>query len=241
MLIRQVVILVGGKGTRLGSITAETPKPLLPIQDDKRFLDFLLERLVARGFLDIILVAGHLGERVRERYSGLRIGAASVSVIVEPEPAGTGGALRHAEGRLSDVFVLMNGDSLFDFDAQALATVLRADDAGALALRQVEDGRRFGTVRTANERVLEFTEKDASRTGLATISGGVYLLRRSVLDEIEALPCSIETDIFPKLAARGLLACQVFDGYFIDIGLPDTLDQARREIPALTPVSNLTF
>jgi D-glycero-D-manno-heptose 1,7-bisphosphate phosphatase len=231
--MRQAVVLVGGKGTRLGEITANMPKPLLPIRGDKRFLDYLLERVVAYGFTDVVLVAGHLGHLVQERYDGVRLSEASLTVVVEPEPAGTGGALRYVADKLDNTFMLMNGDSFFGFDFQRLGDVFNEDALGAIALRVVNDSGRYGTVEHAGERVFRFTEKNTTNSGPAAISGGVYFLDRAILDRIDHVPLSIETELFPRLAAEGRLRCKRFEGYFIDIGLPDTFEQARRELPTL--------
>jgi histidinol-phosphate phosphatase family protein len=80
-------------------------------------------------------------------------------------------------------------------------------------------------------RVRAFHEKDASFRGEALISAGVYVLRRSVLDLVTQLPCSIETEIFPRLAAVDAVAGVESGGFFIDIGLPDTLADARATFP----------
>jgi hypothetical protein len=108
--VRQAVFLVGGKGTRLGGLTANTPKPLLELAPGLRFLDVLIEGAARQGFNDIILLAGHLGEQVVELYDGRTFRGARISVIREPEPAGTGGALRFAADRLAPFFMLANGD-----------------------------------------------------------------------------------------------------------------------------------
>lgn len=229
--MRQAVVLVGGRGSRLGEIARDTPKPLLPIEGDRRFLDYLLDNLAAHGVDEILLVAGHHGAQVADRYDGAKRGAAVVSVVIEPEPAGTGGALSHVADRLDPSFLMSNGDSIFDFDYRALEPALGADDLGALALRRVDDARRYGAVEHADGRVVRFREKDPSLAGPADISGGVYMLRRAVLELITRLPCSIEAEVFPVLAEQGRLACRPFDGYFLDIGLPETLEQGRRELP----------
>lgn len=229
--MRQALVLVGGKGTRLGALTAETPKPLLPMGEGV-FLDYVLAFFATQGVSQFILLAGHFGEQVEARYQGAAIGLARVSVVREPSPAGTGGALRCAADQLDSAFLMMNGDSLFELDHRRLQAALGADDVGALALRRVSDGARFGRVDMAAGRVAAFREKDAAWTGEALISAGVYVLRREVLDLIGDGPCSIETDVFPRLAADGRLAGYESEGYFIDIGLPDTLEQARREVPA---------
>lgn len=231
--MRQAVILVGGRGTRLGEIAQATPKPLLSIDGDRCFLDYLLENFARHGVEQIILIAGHLGDQVEARYQGARIGACGVVVVREPEAAGTAGALWHARDLLDPVFVMSNGDSFFDFNLLALGPTLRPDDLGSIALRRVPDARRYGAVEHVDGRILSFREKNDALVDGGWISGGVYLLRREILTHIKNLPCSIETDVFPAAAAAGRLGCAAFEGYFLDIGLPDTLDQGRRELPAV--------
>ena len=232
--MRQAVILVGGKGTRLGGLTRNTPKPLLQIDGDRRFLDYLLTNVARHGISEILLIAGHLGDQVQQRYDGQRIGECAIIVVREPEPAGTGGALVHVRDRLDPVFLMLNGDSFFDFNYLALTSVLRPGDLGALALRWVGDARRYGATEQRDGRILSFREKDETLADGAWISGGVYLLRRSVLDYLGPLPCSIESDVFLQAAAAGRLGCATFEGYFLDIGLPETLQQGRDELPRVT-------
>ncbi len=228
--MRQAFILVGGKGTRLGAATAYTPKPLLPIAGARVFLDYVLAQFARGGVEEIILSAGHLGEQFEARYQGAVIDSARIQVVREPAPGGTAGALLYARERLDPVFLMANGDSLFECDLGRLEAALGPHDMAALALRRVSDAARYGNVAFADGRITAFREKEGA--GEALISAGIYSLRREALDLIGAPPCSIETDIFPPLAAQGRLAGAAFDGYFIDIGLPDTLEQARRELPA---------
>jgi D,D-heptose 1,7-bisphosphate phosphatase len=230
--MRQAVILVGGRGTRLGEAARDTPKPLMPIVGDVRFLDYLIENIARHGLTDILLVAGHLGEQVEARYHGVRVRGGTVVVVREPEPAGTAGALRHVADRLDDVFLMSNGDSMFDINYLALASGLEPKDIARLALRRVPDGARYGRVSTDVDRITGFHEKDADWTGDALINGGVYVLRRSVLDLIDRTPLSIETDVFPELCRRGAISGAEFNGYFLDIGLPETLGEARAALPA---------
>ena len=229
--MRQAIILVGGRGTRLGAATAATPKPLLPIDGERLFLDYVLAALARQGIEDFILLAGFCGDQVEARYHGARAGGAAVTVISEPAPAGTAGALHYAADLLEPEFLMLNGDCLFDFEVAPLVAARGAGDLGALALRRMEDGARYGNVELEGGRIRAFREKSGA-AGPALISGGFYVLTPAVLGLIEAQPCSIETDVFPKLAARDQLAGAVFDGYFIDIGLPHTLEEARRDFPA---------
>ncbi|HEY1735520.1 MAG TPA: HAD-IIIA family hydrolase, partial [Methylovirgula sp.] len=124
------------------------------------------------------------------------------------------------------------GDTLFDFNVRQLDEILGGapQAVAALALRRVPDVSRYGSVELNGDSIVAFHEKkEASGDGL--VNGGTSLMRHEILSFIERTPSSIETDVFPRLAAAGWLKGAEFSGYFIDIGLPDTLAQARDEIP----------
>lgn len=235
LIVRQAAILVGGKGTRLGALTRSVPKPLVEIEGERCFLDYVIDDLARQGFNDILLLAGYLGPMVQKRYDGKVRRGARISVVIEPEPLGTAGALKAAHDRLAPRFLMLNGDSYFDFNIRSFVTEAQKLDATAvLALREVGDARRYGTVEVEGSRVTRFVEKNAASAAPALISAGFYLLDRALVDEIATLPASIEVDVFPRLASEGRLSGLVQDGYFIDIGLPETLEEARRELPRLT-------
>jgi dTDP-glucose pyrophosphorylase/histidinol phosphatase-like enzyme len=230
--IRQAVILAGGKGTRLGAITRTVPKPMLPIAGGRPFLDYLLEMIERHGYQDILLLAGYLGEALEAAYGGRRTGGATIRVLREPVPLGTAGALTVAREALDPRFLMMNGDAFFDINLRALEQDSHQDGAMAtLALRSVPDAARYGRVIEERGRVVAFLEKDSSQPGPGVINGGVYVLNREILDLVRDLPCSLEQDVFPTLVQRGQIRGREFDGYFLDIGLPETLEQGHLELP----------
>jgi dTDP-glucose pyrophosphorylase len=230
--IRQAVILAGGKGTRLGAVTRKIPKPMLPIAGGRPFLDYLIETIERHGYEDIILLGGYLGEVLEAAYGGRRIGGATIRVLREPAPLGTAGALTVAREALDPRFLLMNGDAFFDINLRALEQASHQSGATAtLALRSVADAARYGRVIEEKGKVVAFLEKDGSRPGPGIINGGVYVLKREILDLVLNLPCSLEQDVFPALVERGQIRGLKFDGYFLDIGLPETLEQGHRELP----------
>jgi len=197
-----------------------------------RFLDLLLENAARMGFTDLILLAGHLGDQVESVYHGKRIWDADIRVVREPRPMGTGGALALAAPVLDETFVLSNGDSFFDINLRALAAAPLVRGGGRLALRRVEDMSRYGSVTLEDHHILAFEEKNPELSGPGLINGGVYYLSREILGRIDG-PMSIETEVFPRLAQEGLLEGVPYDGYFLDIGLPETLAQAQRETAAM--------
>lgn len=236
MFPEQCVILVGGRGSRLGALTEQTPKPLMPVAG-RPFLDYLLDHVTAFPLRRIILLAGYLGDALRAGYEGRVVAGARIEVVVEPEPLGTGGALTVAADRLDERFFLLNGDSLFDVDLADLADLPAADGwLGKLALRRIDDTSRSGLVDLAGGRITAFQERGPGGPGL--INGGVYLLDRRLLSRIAGVPCSIERDLFPGLAAEGRLHGKLYDGYFIDIGVPQDLARAQTELPARRPLSS---
>src|SRR5579863_22097 len=229
--IRQAVILAGGKGTRLGEITRKVPKPMLPIAD-RPFLDYLIEMIERHGYEDILLLGGYLGEVLEAAYDRRRIGGATIRVMREKRPLGTAGALTVAGDALDPRFLMMNGDAFFDINLRVLEQASRQNGAMAtLALRSVENAARYGRVIEDKGKIVAFLEKDARREGPGIINGGIYVLKREILDLVHALPSSLEQDVFPALVERGEIRGQEFEGYFLDIGLPETLEQGRRELP----------
>jgi D,D-heptose 1,7-bisphosphate phosphatase len=230
---RQCVILIGGLGTRLGALTADTPKPMLDV-GGRPFLEYLLIEAARFGFSEVLLLAGFGAERVAHYIEESGIGGAlnlSIEVQIEDSPAGTGGALWRAQDRLRERFFLINGDSWFDFNWLSLVLVKDADSSLAtIALRHLEDAGRYGVVETHGHVVREFLERPRT-AGPGNVNSGVYLVSRDIVQHLSPT-CSLERDIFPVLAINGELRATVAMGRFIDIGIPSDLALAQSEIPS---------
>ncbi len=228
MIVTQAVCLVGGRGTRLGALTDLTPKPLLPV-GGRPFLDYIVHEARRFGLTRLLLLTGYRSEAIEAQYNGKRFGELSVEVVVEPEPAGTAGALLNARDRLDDAFFLLNGDSYFGFNWLSLAPALALPNwsiHAALALGI--EGARYGRVDLADDKIVGFSPEGASSQ---PINAGIYLVRRNVLDEITTTPCSLEREILPRLAAEGRLRGKAAQGPFIDIGIPADFERAQEAMP----------
>lgn len=227
---RQAAILVGGRGTRLGSLTDSIPKPMVEIAD-RPFLDWLISEVARFGLARITLMAGYLGQTIFERYHGTSVHGARLEVLIEPQPLGTAGGLRLFSEHFDERFLLLNGDTRFDVNLLDLA--LHAGDALAtLALRREAPGARYGTVELDPSGMIRgFAARSPERSG--PINGGIYLMRREIIAEVGEGPVSMEQDIFPRLAAQGRLRGALYDGAFIDIGIPEDLAAAQTLIPSM--------
>jgi len=224
------VILIGGLGTRLETLTHSIAKPMLEVAG-RPFVEHVISQLARFGVRRIILLAGHKGALPLERYNKRRLFGAEISVLVEPEPLGTGGALLFAAKQLDDLFFLTNGDTFFDTDLMPL--IRMADNPEwslAMLLRRIEDATRYGHVELDSRGKLSvFSEKPAVEGKIgALVNAGTYLIRRdAVLPTIGPGVCSLETLVFPRLAAAGVLTGIEANGYFVDIGIPQSLEAAR--------------
>jgi D-glycero-D-manno-heptose 1,7-bisphosphate phosphatase len=231
---RQCAILVGGIGSRLGTLTSDTPKPLLDC-GGRPFLAWILRELSRFGISEVILLAGYKSELVEtflQQAQRWLPKSLSIRMSVEPFRAGTGGALWHARDLLDEFFLLINGDSWFDTNLARLFGGLtnNSPEIGRVMLRSMNDSSRYGSVELSAGKITAFGEKTGLRNpGL--INAGIYLFSRKVLDFIQP-DCSLEKDVLPVLASSEMLSGVVLDGYFIDIGVPEDYARAGLELPS---------
>ncbi|MEQ8803630.1 HAD-IIIA family hydrolase [Haliea sp.] len=234
--VKQAAILIGGRGTRLGSAVRITPKPLLEVCG-RPFVEHIMLNLRRFGFTEFVLLAGYQSKVVYEKYALESTFAqqleANIEVVVEPSPMGTGGALRHAREHLQDEFLLLNGDSIFDFNYLDLSNCQREGEPDdwlcRVALLAVESATRYGFVDLDGSLITAFREKPKlPQSGL--INSGVYWLKAQMIDAIEVGPCSLEQDVFPRLASEGRMLGRTYKGFFIDIGIPEDLEAARANL-----------
>ena len=233
----RAVILVGGEGTRLRPLTSEVPKPVVPLVGQP-LMAYMFEWLAGAGVTEAVMACGFLPDRMEEELGdGSRYGL-TVTYVAEPEPMGTGGALRFADeslaGGLGERFVMCNGDVLTDLDLRRQIEL--HEELGAVAtlgLAPVEDPSAYGLVRVGEDlSVAGFLEKpDPDEIDTDLISAGAYVLERGVLDLIEpGRNVSIEREVWPRLVGEGLYGVADRDAYWLDIGTPDRYLQATGDI-----------
>ena len=226
------VVLAGGRGTRLLPYTAALPKPLMPI-GEMPILEIIVRQLRRSGLTDLTLSVGHLHSLLQAYFGdGSRWGV-NIDYSLETEPLGTAGPLALVE-RLSDPFLVMNGDLLSSIDYRAMLERHRASGAIAtIASYPKEVKIQLGVLETEGDRLLNYVEKPVMRY---RVSMGIYVLDRAVLEYVPRgqrldLPDLVKLLIGDKQAIN----LYGFDGYWRDIGTIDEYTAANEEFAQIAP------
>lgn len=227
-MIPCAAILLGGQGTRLRSVTGSKPKALALV-GGRPFVYHLLDQLNEAGIKLVVLCTGFGAAAIQEElgdwYRDIKL-----LYSEESKPLGTAGALRHAMPYFNTPAVLvLNGDS---FCKNRLAEYMRwygskTMEAGMITVK-VQDPHRFGQVNlSATQQVVAFGS-ESSNAESAYINAGIYLLCQNLIREIpENKFSSLESDFFPLWAKTGRLWAYPIKSAFIDIGTPESLEQAQ--------------
>jgi mannose-1-phosphate guanylyltransferase len=195
---------------------------------DRPFVSHQIDLLRRHGIDDVIFSCGYRPDALRAHFGERSPDGVRFRYVVDPQPLGTAGAVKNAEALLDGgPFLVLNGDILTDLDLGAFAARHRETGAvGTVALTPVDDPSAFGLVRLFDGgRVESFVEKPAPqdlRPGEPyRINAGTYLLEPEVLALVPAgRACSIEREVFPRLAEDGVLHGFPSDAYWRDIGTP---------------------
>jgi MurNAc alpha-1-phosphate uridylyltransferase len=217
----QLAILAGGLGTRLGPLTANTPKSLVPVLGQP-FLEHQFKLLREAGVMRLVLCIGHYGEQIVERFGDGSSHGVQIAYSQEGDQLlGTGGALKKAEHLLDDAFMMMWGDSYLLLDYAAIWKAFQAQDLPAMMV----------VFRNQNQRVPSNVVVDGGRVTVydkwspdpekVYIDEGLTCLSKRVLDWVpKGEPFAIE-QVFRDLAAQGELAAYQTSQPFYEIGSPE--------------------
>ena len=226
---KEAIILAGGLGTRLRRVLNNIPKPMAEV-NGKPFLEYLLNYLKDQGINRVILSVGYKWETIRdyfkENWEGIEL-----LYSVEETPLGTGGAIKKSLKltQEKDIFVL-NGDTFFNISLKKLYNLHSIKHSHiTIALKFMEDAGRYGTVDIDKDnRIIGFREKIEGQKGF--INGGIYIINTDFiasLDFPEAF--SFEKDLLEKLYPKYKFYGLPFNEYFIDIGIPQDYEKAKRD------------
>jgi D-glycero-alpha-D-manno-heptose 1-phosphate guanylyltransferase len=230
-MITTAIILAGGFGTRLQSVVNDLPKPMAPINGEP-FLNYQLNYLKHYGIKNVILSVGYLAEKIKAYY-GYNFNGLEIDYVVEENPMGTGGGIRLALEKCTEsLSFVLNGDSFFDVDLIKFYDLhIQNRSQISLALRKVNNSSRYGTIEKTKENIISSFKEKSGIDHEGIINGGVYLLDKNLYLQKtpSATNFSIEKDFFEKQLSNSLISGFEFEGYFIDIGIPEDYLKAQNE------------
>jgi len=227
--------MAGGEGTRLRPMTANQPKPMLPVAN-RPIMEHVLRLLKRHGFDETIVTVQFLAALVRNYFGDGEEFGMSLQYATEEMPLGTAGSVRNAEDALRDEpFLVISGDALTDMDLTAMVKFHK--EKGALVtvgLARMPNPLEFGIVITQEDgRIQRFLEKPTwGQVFSDTVNTGLYVMEPEVLAEVppgEMVDWS--ADVFPKLLKRGApLFGYVSDGYWEDVGTHESYLKAQADV-----------
>ena len=214
-----MVIMAGGKGTRLGKYTKNCPKPLLPV-NGKPMLERIIERAKLQGFNNFLISINYLGQMIKDYFSDGKKWDVKIDYIEEGKPLGTGGALKLISPKLRLPFVVSNCDIMTDFHYGELLDFHYSHKAyGTMAVRNHEWKNPYGVVHTKGVNIINFEEKPVLRS---YINAGVYVLEPSAIDVVKKNENLDMPNIFERLKKKKLktIVYPIHEPW-LDIGIPE--------------------
>lgn len=220
----KAVLLVGGMGTRLRPLTYRIPKPLVPVLG-KPLMMHVIDSLPPE--VDETIIPVSYKKEMMQEYLERSKPKRKVTLVDEPQPLGTGGAVKNVEELLQDsgTFLVINGDSLSSLDVASFVKFHREmQGVASISLWTADDVTPFGVVDLAPDgRIRRFQEKPKKEEAFSNlINAGAYALEEEVLGYIGRGFVSMERDVFPQLLDDGMYGFN-FNGYWIDCGKRENL------------------
>lgn len=241
----KVVIMAGGKGTRIATINSDVPKPMIPILN-KPILEYQIETLKKQGFTDIILVAGHLGTVIKNYFgNGSGISPATgepfgvnIDYLMEEQPLGTAGALYLLKNKLSEDFLLLNGDIIFDVDIERFYK-FHMKHGGLATLLTHPNGHPYDSgiiIADSNDKVTNWLHNDENKLWYRNrVNAGIHIFSKRIFDNTLGLfqklkRLDLDRDVLKPLIPSGQLVVYDSPEYVKDMGTPDRFYSVAEDI-----------
>ena len=221
----KVVIMAGGKGTRMLSIASDIPKPMIPIEG-RPVLEREIECLCEQGFTDILITVGHLGNVIMDYFgNGLKFGV-HITYYFEKKPLGNAGALFQVKDQLTDDFLLLNADAMFDIDFNRFVQYHKTHDAVATLFTHPNSHPYDSGVIIADEHmaVRKWLAKEDERPEYFKnrVNAGLHVLNKRILEQtVEGGKIDLDRQLLKPLAGTGQMYCYDSPEYVKDMGTPE--------------------
>ena len=190
-----LVILAGGKGTRLKNLTKNTPKPLLKI-NHLTFLKYLINFYSKYNFENIHILAGFKGSKIKKLFNNKRSNLIPIKCYIEKKKMDTGGALNILKNKIKNDFILMNGDSFLEFNLKKIFKFKLKNKIGRMVLiknKIYKTNNKLSRLGLDKSQTVVFDHKTK------LMNSGIYFFKKKILNYIKNKPCSLEANILPSL------------------------------------------
>lgn len=241
----KIVIMAGGKGTRIATVTDQVPKPMIPI-DGKPILEYQIETLTKQGYKDIILVVGHMGSVIHDYFGNGEHYGANIEYITEEQPLGTAGALFFLREVITEDFLLLNGDIIFDVDIARFSNYHKQQGTTATILTHPNNHPYDSGIIVADEYnvVTDWLHKEDERTWYKNrVNAGLHMLSPKILKQFQNLEKrDLDRDILKPLIESRELSIYDSPEYIKDMGTPERYYSVIEDIKSGKVLAkNLTY
>jgi len=219
-----LVILAGGKGSRIKNLLGKYPKPMLKF-NEKHFIQYIFNNKSKYNFKRIIILCGFLSIIFFKKLHKKKINLTEIICLKEKKLLGTGGALSNLTKLNVKNFVLVNGDTIFEIDINLLVSRLKKNNIGTIALIQNKNqvSKKLNNLSLKNNTV-------CIKKNSKLMNGGIYFFKKEVFKYILNKKFSLENDLLPKLISMDKINGKIFDNFFIDIGSTEYFKIAEKKL-----------
>lgn len=220
-----VVLMAGGRGTRLYPLTKDIPKPMVPV-GGVPMIELILRRVHAQGFRRVFVSVNYLGQSIEEHLGDGSTLGLEIEYLRESHPLGTAGALAQLDGRMLEPFVVMNADLMTSVDLRRMLTFHRRfADGATVGVREYTFEIPFGVVRLSGNAVESLAEKPQHRE---LISAGISVLDPVALTHlVRDEYCDMPTLLAQLIEAGHTVGAFQIHEDWMDVGSPEDLERAR--------------
>ena len=220
-----LVFLVGGYGTRIKKYLNGKPKPILKF-NNYVFFDLLIRNFCRYDINKIYILAGYKGNLIKKKYHKKKINLVDIECIVEKKPLGTAGSLSQLKNKITNDFIVINGDTYFDID---LSKVIKFPLINNQIFMSLVNNINY----KSNSKLKSLSLKSKTvrydvRSNL--INGGIYKFKKSFLNILKKENTSLETDLLPNFIKKNIVKGILFKNFFLDIGTPKNYFLAQRKL-----------
>lgn len=222
----KVVVIAGGQGTRIASVNSEIPKAMIPIAG-KPILEYEVEMAKRYGYIDFLFIIGYMGNQIASYFGDGSKWGVNIEYYQEEKPLGTAGALGFLKDKLTEDFFVFYGDTVMDFDMEAMLRYHRGKNADATLFLHPNDHPYDSDIVDLDKdgKVLHFYNKPHEDNFISKniVNAALFIFSPQILEEIETgVKSHIEKNVLPRCLEKGLrLYGYVSAEYIKDMGTPD--------------------